>query len=1844
MPSDDKPKRRSQVDKPDDTLRATDIFSASAGTGFRPSGPTTIGGSSNVSGGGNAPTADDDFDLGDISSDTDTDDSDAKPSAKLPGSGTDTTVIADFREGYPQTFQLPPNVDLLNTDHAQLEECEDGGMALALPDGAFLRLKLPKPVFRGWGGLGGLGGWGALGGGWPQMGKAKDDGFVRTYSIMLCVRVEELPKLPLPIFHGGMPQPGESLEFCSMYKNGGVGALGSMGTQAAAVRAERWAWVTITRKDDTLRTYVNAIPCATVSLKPDAEGGKDEHGKPTRKPGKKKLPEGEEEEDEEEDHHEQSKGKEAKQTKEAKPREKFLLDRNGVAFFAELLSEEQAAAREGGAERGLSVRYLSVVTGQCWDEETIRQRLHALRVRDEEDEVTEAVLLARQKQLTLKALYEKPPPIWMHPGFAAEFGDAFIGGTPLAHGALHVSLEVLLLALKRMQAADGVAAGLPHTTLAALNATTYALDDCLSLALKLRRASGGNAVHLFLRPVVTALANLPPGELMLIPLVIRNIPRLLVVRRAAAPNEAKCVLTICCSGPGGLSYNRNVAEPPKIRYQTSLEVRDVDFGRVCDEALWVGAWYASTKSGKRDGEDVLHTVLLPYLTGMSLEHSMLATSAACKASNLPDAPMRSARRTRPDYGGCRTAAHYLLTRVHGVPTDDAKHVSLLLRLQMLKFARNDLPFVGALGEADRTVLNLASRQLAYKAARLAERFPSFGLGAIASVRGELESLKAAVARVPGSGVTPPPPPLLLSKHEQLLFRESLASLLGHARLLAPSGSPELVPMGQALEGVQVLGLYFSASWCPPCRKFTPQLASAYSRLRGKQHGFELFLCGLDQKETAFDSYRAHMPWPALPFGSPVVTKLAERFGVDGIPKLILLTAEGELVSDDGVRLLRKHALAFPWTTAKPVETPHMHMLCERLLRLEDVDAGPKQELPMYKEIDMLALPSSVQTRKEAVAAVRHCDWLCTALAVQSHSVHNTSFLKFALVEFVFTQLLPIPVPARGRGVETCVWRAPMVYEEQRTLLEVLARVLEHFAAAALSLNHTRSADAVRMVVPACIAAIADCVFRQKAITNYPSELCTHLGGVADGDDAHKGFTLDCGALAAQAAFVACHTPETNLARCAVLDYFASMRRLPKLFRWDKSSKFPIELARWLRCVCSERAFPADAHNLVSYVTDHNALLIKNYPEFKHYRDIAFYFKFFLNPDKSCFPSRDRPFTQREMQLTFSWNDEQNEFRVAYCESEKALSALPKRKRGENPPKERFSSLAVAAEYVKPQSADNEDDVLHMWELPSFGELDVANVRALGQHDSELLLSYLTVPYLRIPLVVSFFATDDRIHSLQSPTLQHLFDAALFEPGHHLPLKAAGVEPVDVPTSAPELLGTAHHLLLNELCRSPDTLLGSITKLMKQAVDLDTGTLKSSTATIILFMTRLACRVDNYVQMVPKAVLDRADAFDCPLTGAGCTPSPPNAPPNLPSLRPTPRVSRASRLWQVLDCDAGVHETLATHVAERPVELGATQRARLIEARAALKAFLWQNVTKVLRRWHLKLVKECTSQPADETTLDRNTKYICNLEAHALLCVRNCSLDEFDEQKATVVTRGVIFLSTRHQWNRMLLDAKGSGGTWDGWRVPETELYETVQVLRRRLVTWLRAAPQSALDVVMDAVLRASAANGALLPTTDEVAHQWAKLLGHSNRGRFTQYATRSRSAAAAMAATAAEVAADSIEVNVVVDVQVMQLTLKASHPQALPEHIAKMGDVGLLFGRISMQASLVERCVHRETYQLVGRAHALGYWPSGESRMPKLESARSYYAQELFPSEKKWLPAIFQPFYNTYAPAAKCAS
>ena len=176
-----------------------------------------------------------------------------------------------------------------------------------------------------------------------------------------------------------------------------------------------------------------------------------------------------------------------------------------------------------------------------------------------------------------------------------------------------------------------------------------------------------------------------------------------------------------------------------------------------------------------------------------------------------------------------------------------------------------------------------------------------------------------------------------------------------------------------------------------------------------------------------------------------------------------------------------------------------------------------------------------------MAALRYCDWLCTALAVQSHSVHNTNFLKVALLQHTFTHLLPMPRP-EGASVgavfaEQCLWRTPMLYDQQLGILLLLQRLIEHFAASTLSVDHTHSLDGVRMAVPACVAAVADCVMRQIA-TDKPSRVCVHLRGTHE----RKGFSIGSAALAKQSADVPVHTAELNTARTCVLDYFGEQVR------------------------------------------------------------------------------------------------------------------------------------------------------------------------------------------------------------------------------------------------------------------------------------------------------------------------------------------------------------------------------------------------------------------------------------------------------------------------------------------------------------------------------------------------------------------------------------------------------------------------------------------------------------------------------------------------------------------------------
>ena len=76
--------------------------------------------------------------------------------------------------------------------------------------------------------------------------------------------------------------------------------------------------------------------------------------------------------------------------------------------------------------------------------------------------------------------------------------------------------------------------------------------------------------------------------------------------------------------------------------------------------------------------------------------------------------------------------------------------------------------------------------------------------------------------------------------------------------------------------------------------------------------------------------------------------------------------------------------------------------------------------------------------------------------------------------------------------------------------------------------------------------------------------------------------------------------------------------------------------------------------------------------------------------------------------------------------------------------------------------------------------------------------FMKVPYLRIPLVLAFFAEPSRITTLRCIKLQRVLDACLFEPGPwRSPLYDAKID-TQIPARTRAPLATPSGLLLNEL--------------------------------------------------------------------------------------------------------------------------------------------------------------------------------------------------------------------------------------------------------------------------------------------------------------------------------------------------------------------------------------------------------------------------------------------------------------
>ena len=104
---------------------------------------------------------------------------------------------------------------------------------------------------------------------------------------------------------------------------------------------------------------------------------------------------------------------------------------------------------------------------------------------------------------------------------------------------------------------------------------------------------------------------------------------------------------------------------------------------------------------------------------------------------------------------------------------------------------------------------------------------------------------------------------------------------------------------QTLEKKKLIGLYFSATWCGPCRKFTPELVQYYNRVTAAHPEFEIVFVSADRSAPAMEAYMRdfQMPWPAVKFEKVMEKEDLRRYAGSGIPCLVVIDAAGKVVSD-----------------------------------------------------------------------------------------------------------------------------------------------------------------------------------------------------------------------------------------------------------------------------------------------------------------------------------------------------------------------------------------------------------------------------------------------------------------------------------------------------------------------------------------------------------------------------------------------------------------------------------------------------------------------------------------------------------------------------------------------------------------------------------------------------------------------------------------------------------------------------------------------------------------------------------------------------------------------------------
>jgi Ca2+-binding EF-hand superfamily protein len=968
------------------------------------------------------------------------------------------------------------------------------------------------------------------------------------------------------------------------------------------------------------------------------------------------------------------------------------------------------------------------------------------------------------------------------------------------------------------------------------------------------------------------------------------------------------------------------------------------------------------------------------------------------------------------------------------------------------------------------------------------------------------------------------------------------------------------------------------------------------------------------------------------------------------------------------------------------------------LRCDGFDPNALAGKPPRKRITRPVTLTSVNDRVlnvgDAVNALRSCVDVCNLLDAQRSQMRDTYAMRVALISSLFIEVLPVPRPLDETGKQVCFWLAqPMRYEQQALLLRMIHLVTRHYAAASMAVRVTRDYDARRLLTLGLIAAVGDRVARIVAC-DTPCHFSLHYAGAAEGPEKPFGFTL--GQFGEESITMPFQSAAAQCARSLLLDYFDSVARaVPErnvIFAFELTRDLGEGERRLLDNICLHTGFDNEPRLLPRYFTGEDPLLFDYYPELFYLRDLVLLFKQLMVQTSDALPKVAR-WSANDAALTWLYKPPSTlaggegtlvvrgfgkELKPVAKGAGAAVARGAGKLLGATMRARVARALGVSAPRVPPSMADpsllagepvdTEDDVLFLDKVP---EMD----SRLTGRDIELLLTFLTEPYLRIPLLLHFFADEGRMYALANDQLQAMVDACIFEPGQFLD---AAHEALPTPPKAPfgyhdietidpnQYFSTACGLMLNEASQSPALLLAAVLHLLDLALDLDTGflTLQSPAARVMLYTIRLCIRVEDYLVFVirhAQHVKSGAPSHaQYKSRVRGIQPSD-DVLAELVRAQRSLRSTLDDRVFGVLEgwrvralkkhdvaaaCVAHAHMAYLYNSMTFESEKGAGDAVVLVDERAVttlLSAQVFLNINYVYTL-DVNNAAELDTELADEDDAD----------AEATASEPTAADDDDDNDGVQSDAQKKKAAKKKKKEARTNNPAPRVDMSEAELMLPQMQMFELFQRHRCALQRWLKAAPAEVRARVLYRVVQlVTSTNGAQSLSPDAplqwsaqetaiAARPWVELPIPSYVGCWLPEAEladwRARLRLDKPPATYKEYLVRNTEAmgGTEINMQTGRFTTHSAAMLLLPEEagtdpdfIEAMGAAAA--GANRAQCVQIARTEARQWLQMVGRACDVHLWTEPDRRAPKHHYSRSLVSLALS-EDTRWILTVLQPY------------